>query len=100
MVMVTQYGLLAPLRCIGLLSELIALPKFDYKKYNMKEPCIEDFLLQTNRPPSAALNNEIGDYLKAGRVKAVPGISEFIENGVKLTDDQELEFDTVIMATG
>lgn len=83
-----------------LLTDLIALPKFDYKKYNMKVPDIEQYFLESDKKIMAALNDEIFDYLEAGSVRAVPGVSEFNKDGVKLSDGQELKLDAVVIATG
>ena len=50
--------------------------------------------------PVGAVNNHILPCLQNGTVVNVPGITEFTENGVILSDGQEIDVDHVIMCTG
>ena len=50
--------------------------------------------------PSSVLSEKILPCLQNGTVVNVPGITEFTENGVILSDGQEIDVDHVIMCTG
>ena len=46
------------------------------------------------------IGRAIVDHIDAGRVRLMPGIAEFSENGVRFTDGTEWVGDTVMLATG
>ena len=66
---------------------LIKLSKLNFPPFDSDEP-------------SGAANEDILPCLQNGTVVNVPGITEFTENGVILSDGQEIDVDHVIMCTG
>ncbi|MCB0571496.1 MAG: NAD(P)/FAD-dependent oxidoreductase [Phaeodactylibacter sp.] len=72
----------------------------DLRPYGLEKPVLPPArqLRETGKTPVIDLGTV--SQIKAGRIKVVPEIDMFTERGVRLADGQEVEVDSVILATG
>lgn len=72
----------------------------DTEKYGLKRPKMGPFELKNTMGKTPVLDMGTFSYIKDGRIKIIPEVESLTSNGAKLSDGREIEFDSVICATG
>lgn len=70
------------------------------EKYGLKRPAIGPIELKNNQGKTPVLDIGALQKIKSGDIKVVPGIKRFSQGKVELVNGQNLEIDSVILATG
>ncbi|KAB2599909.1 indole-3-pyruvate monooxygenase YUCCA3 [Pyrus ussuriensis x Pyrus communis] len=70
------------------------------EKYGLKRPTLGPLELKNNSGKTPVLDIGALEKIRSGEVKVVPGIKRFSRGRVELVDGQNLEIDSVVLATG
>lgn len=70
------------------------------EKCGLKRPSVGPFELKNTQGKTPVLDIGALSKIKSGRIKVVPGIKKFSAGRVELVDGQNLEVDSVVLATG
>ncbi|XP_009343403.2 probable indole-3-pyruvate monooxygenase YUCCA3 [Pyrus x bretschneideri] len=70
------------------------------EKYGLKRPTLGPLELKNNSGKTPVLDIGALEKIRSGEVKVVPGIKRFSRGRVELLDGQNLEIDSVVLATG
>ncbi|XXG43617.1 hypothetical protein AAC387_Pa01g3605 [Persea americana] len=72
----------------------------DTEKYGLKRPKMGPLELKNTTGKTPVLDMGTLAYIKNGRIKIVPEVESLTCSGAKLVDGREMEFDSMIFATG
>ena len=70
------------------------------EKYGLKRPSVGPFELKNTQGKTPVLDIGALEKIKAGEINVVPGIKRISLGRVELDDGQNLEVDSIILATG
>ncbi|RWR96088.1 putative indole-3-pyruvate monooxygenase YUCCA5 [Cinnamomum micranthum f. kanehirae] len=70
------------------------------EKYGLKRPSVGPLELKNAQGKTPVLDIGALNKIKSGEIKVVPGVKKFSSGSVELVDGQNLEVDSVILATG
>ncbi|CAN6456256.1 unnamed protein product [Victoria cruziana] len=90
-----------PLRVVDKFLLLCALTTFGRtKKHGIPRPKIGPLELKNVAGKTPVLDVGALAKIRQGKIKVMPGVKEVTCHGAKFVDGQELEFDSVVLATG
>ncbi|XP_073008775.1 indole-3-pyruvate monooxygenase YUCCA8-like [Typha latifolia] len=72
----------------------------DTEKYGLKRPKLGPLELKSITGKSPVLDVGALSLIKSGRIKIVPEVESLTTNGARFVDGSEMEFDSVVFATG
>ncbi|KAH9298013.1 hypothetical protein KI387_029695, partial [Taxus chinensis] len=70
------------------------------ERYGLRRPAVGPIGLKNNAGKTPVLDVGAFARIKSGRIKVLPAVHCFTSCGAKFVDGQEIEFDSVILATG
>ncbi|KAH9312726.1 hypothetical protein KI387_027761, partial [Taxus chinensis] len=70
------------------------------ERYGLRRPAVGPIGLKNKAGKTPVLDVGAFARIKSGRIKALPAVHCFTSCGAKFVDGQEIEFDSVILATG
>lgn len=70
------------------------------EKYGLKRPSVGPLELKNAQGKTPVLDIGALNKIKSGEIKVVPGVKKFSSGRVELVDGQNLEVDSVVLATG
>lgn len=70
------------------------------EKYGLKRPSVGPIELKNAQGKTPVLDIGALNKIKSGEIKVVPGVKKFSSGRVELVDGQNLEVDSVVLATG
>lgn len=70
------------------------------EKYGIKRPVMGPIELKNTHGKTPVLDIGALQKIKSGKIQIVPGIKKFSSTGVELVNGENLEIDSVILATG
>lgn len=82
---------------------LLILARFvlgNLNKYGLQRPSVGPLHLKNSQGKTPVLDIGALEKIRAGEIKVVPGIKRFTNGRVELVNGENLEIDSVILATG
>ncbi|GAB2234480.1 hypothetical protein Droror1_Dr00003734 [Drosera rotundifolia] len=70
------------------------------EKYGIKRPSMGPMELKNNEGKTPVLDIGALAKIRSGDIKVVPGVKNFLRDGVELVDGRQLEIDAAVFATG
>ena len=90
-----------PLRLVDkVLLAIARLTLGNIEKYGLKRPVVGPLQLKNTQGKTPVLDIGALQKIRCGEIKVVPGIKRFSPGRVELVNGQNLEIDSVLLATG